>query len=340
MIEAHAYDLVLMDHMMPGMDGMEATRAVRAMPEERYRTMPVVALTANAVSGMREMFLANGFNDFLSKPIEVPKLDALLRKWIPDAKRRKLPLDDDTGSGGNGNGNGEQSGERDAGSLIPAIAGLDAAAGIARIGGSQRRYLDLLTVFRKDAQAAAALLAREPDAASPETAGGEILARTPAEGSGQSPDSSLRAFITQVHALKSALAAIGASSLSQTAALLEKAGREGEMTVIREHLAPFRETLATLAERIGEFAARASVAACSGDGGETRGPEIDNALARLRKTLETRDIDAMDAALSHLQALSLPEALRDAVSATADCVLEADFQKAAEIVGTLLKRQE
>jgi HPt (histidine-containing phosphotransfer) domain-containing protein len=264
----------------------------------------------------------------------VPKLDALLRKWIPDAKRRKLPLDDAGGLGGNRNDG--QPGEGDAKLLFPEIAGLDAAAGIARIGGSQRRYMDLLTMFRRDAQAAAAQLAREPDIASLKSAEGESSAK----GSGQRSDSSLRAFITQVHALKSALAAIGADDLSQTAALLEKAGREGEMTVIREHLAPFRERLATLAERIGEFTARASAAACSRDGAETRGPEIDNALARLRKALEIRDIDAMDAALAHLQTLTLPEALRDAVSATADCVLEADFQKAADIVGALLKRQE
>ncbi|MDR2123740.1 MAG: response regulator [Desulfovibrio sp.] len=342
LIEAHAYDLVLMDHMMPGMDGMEATRAVRAMPEERCRTMTVVALTANAVSGMREMFLANGFNDFLPKPIEVPKLDALLRKWIPDAKRRKLPLHVDKDSYGNGNGFGDggQPGAGDSAPSFPEIAGLDTAAGIARIGGSQRRYLDLLTVFRRDAQAADALLAHEPEASSQEKAGRENHARTSAESSGQSPDGSMHAFVTQVHALKSALAAIGADGLSQTAALLEKAGREGGMPVIREHLAPFRETLAVLAEQIGEVVAQTSAAARARDGAGGREPEIDNALARLRKALETMDIDAIDAALAHLQALPLPETLRDAVSATADCALEADFQKAADIVDAMFRQRE
>ncbi|MDR2603941.1 MAG: response regulator [Desulfovibrio sp.] len=339
LIEAHAYDLVLMDHMMPGMDGMEATRVIRAMPEERCRTVPVVALTANAVSGMREMFLANGFNDFLSKPIEVPKLDALLRQWIPEAKRRKMPSADEYGLEGNGFGNDERQSAEDAEPSFPEIAGLHTAAGIARIGGSRRRYLDLLTVFRRDAQAAAPLLAREPDAASPEAAGGERPARTPAEDSGQSPDSSLRAFVTQVHALKSALAAVGADDLSQTAAVLEKAGRAGDIPVIREHLAPFREKLAALTERIGEVVAHASVGSPSGDGAEARGQEIDNDLSRLQKALETRDIDAADAALARLQAMPLPEALRDAVAATADCALEADFQKAADIVNALLAQK-
>ncbi|MDR3299206.1 MAG: response regulator, partial [Candidatus Accumulibacter sp.] len=90
-VRERSFDLVFMDHMMPEMDGVEATRVIRAMKEERCRTLPIIALTANAVSGMREMFLENGFNDFLSKPIEVTKLDTVLEKWIPAGKRRDAP---------------------------------------------------------------------------------------------------------------------------------------------------------------------------------------------------------------------------------------------------------
>jgi signal transduction histidine kinase/ActR/RegA family two-component response regulator len=90
------FDLVLMDHMMPEMDGVEATRAVRALDEERCRTMPIVVLTANAMSGMQEMFLKSGFNDFLSKPIDTDLLDRMLTQWIPAGKRRNVP------EGGNG----------------------------------------------------------------------------------------------------------------------------------------------------------------------------------------------------------------------------------------------
>jgi CheY-like chemotaxis protein len=91
LVQARPFDLVLMDHMMPEMDGVEATRAFRAMDEERCRIMPVVALTANAVSGMKEMFLANGFDDFLSKPIDVFKLDAVLMRWVSARKRLPAP---------------------------------------------------------------------------------------------------------------------------------------------------------------------------------------------------------------------------------------------------------
>jgi signal transduction histidine kinase/CheY-like chemotaxis protein len=90
LVRARPFDLVLMDHMMPVMDGVEATRVVREQDEERCRIVPIIALTANAVSGMREMFLANGFNDFLSKPIDVLELDAVLARWIPAGKRRDM----------------------------------------------------------------------------------------------------------------------------------------------------------------------------------------------------------------------------------------------------------
>ena len=84
------YDLVLMDHRMPEMDGVEATRHIRVMGagDPYYKNVPIVALTANAVSGTREMFLENGFDDFLSKPIDTVELNAILEQWIPGSKQK------------------------------------------------------------------------------------------------------------------------------------------------------------------------------------------------------------------------------------------------------------
>jgi len=89
-VQREEYDLVFMDHMMPGMDGMEATAAIRSLEGEGFQKLPIVALTANAISGMEEMFLENGFNDYLSKPIDIQKLNVILEKWIP-AEKQKTP---------------------------------------------------------------------------------------------------------------------------------------------------------------------------------------------------------------------------------------------------------
>jgi signal transduction histidine kinase/CheY-like chemotaxis protein len=83
------YDAVFMDHMMPGMDGIEAARIIRSEINTEYaRTIPVIALTANVLSGNEAMFLDEGFQAFLSKPIEIPKLDAILSAWIKQKQAR------------------------------------------------------------------------------------------------------------------------------------------------------------------------------------------------------------------------------------------------------------
>ena len=91
-VKACRHDMIFMDHLMPGMDGVEATRLIRELgAEDRYfAEVPIVALTANAISGMREFFIENGFSDFMSKPVDVVKLNSILETWIPKEKRIKL----------------------------------------------------------------------------------------------------------------------------------------------------------------------------------------------------------------------------------------------------------
>jgi signal transduction histidine kinase/ActR/RegA family two-component response regulator len=80
------FGLVFMDHMMPGMDGIETVRIIRNEIRTEYaRKVPIIALTANAIVGNEKMFLENGFQDFLSKPIDLVRLDKVLRTWLPKA---------------------------------------------------------------------------------------------------------------------------------------------------------------------------------------------------------------------------------------------------------------
>ena len=91
-VKASRYDMIFMDHLMPGIDGVETTERIRAFgAEDDYFTyVPIVALTANAVTGMREFFLENGFSDYMSKPVDVVKLNNVLEKWLPREKQVKL----------------------------------------------------------------------------------------------------------------------------------------------------------------------------------------------------------------------------------------------------------
>jgi signal transduction histidine kinase/CheY-like chemotaxis protein len=82
LVQKNGYDLIFMDHMMPGMDGIETTRRIRGMGG-KYAGIPIIALTANVINGAEAMFLENDFNGFLAKPIEFASLNGCLRKWLP-----------------------------------------------------------------------------------------------------------------------------------------------------------------------------------------------------------------------------------------------------------------
>ncbi len=83
MIKHKKYQVILMDHYMPVMDGVETTIEIRNMEDEYYRKIPIIALTADAVEGTKEQFYKIGMNDFLTKPVDMKKICKTLQKWIP-----------------------------------------------------------------------------------------------------------------------------------------------------------------------------------------------------------------------------------------------------------------
>jgi CheY-like chemotaxis protein/anti-sigma regulatory factor (Ser/Thr protein kinase) len=91
LVKENDYDIVFMDHMMPEMDGVDVTQIIRALPGEKYRKLPIVALTANVVGDVRDMFLQSGMNDFLSKPLEFSEIERVLQEWLPPEKWSRAP---------------------------------------------------------------------------------------------------------------------------------------------------------------------------------------------------------------------------------------------------------
>jgi CheY-like chemotaxis protein len=85
LVQTNIYDVIFMDHMMPGMDGIETTRRIREL-RGPCAAVPIIALTANVINGAESMFLENQFNGFLAKPIEFASLNLCLRKWLPPEK--------------------------------------------------------------------------------------------------------------------------------------------------------------------------------------------------------------------------------------------------------------
>lgn len=86
LVENNRYDIILLDHMMPHMDGIETLKRMKTMMANMSREATIIALTANAVSGVREMYLSEGFDDYMSKPIDSRQLEEMLAKYIPSEK--------------------------------------------------------------------------------------------------------------------------------------------------------------------------------------------------------------------------------------------------------------
>jgi len=217
-IQLTRYDLVFMDQMMPKMGGIEAVANIRAMKSEDsyYENVPIVALTADAVFGTREMLLNNGFDDFLSKPIDTSKLSEILEKWIPKEKQ-KDPSPEDLQTA--------VSKETETDKKIE-IEGLNTKIGMASTGGNFRSYLNLLSTFHMDGTS-------------------KLKEMKTCIETGNIP-----LYTTHVHALKSASKSIGSIELSDAAAALEAAGKKMDLSFIRDNNDVFVTNLETILNNI------------------------------------------------------------------------------------------
>ena len=203
MARSTPYDLILMDQRMPGMDGLETMRGIRAQEDGMNRETPVICMTADAVQGARERYLAEGFTDYISKPIDSKELEMMLKKYLPPAKVE--------GGGEAAPAGGEAAGAPD-GLKWLREAGVKTEDGMRFCQGDEGLYRTILEEYLQGAEAHMANLRKYYEAGDWKNYG------------------------IQVHTLKSTSRTIGAESLSAMAAELEKASnREDEEVIRRMH---------------------------------------------------------------------------------------------------------
>ena len=199
MVKAGQYDIVFMDHMMPEMDGVEATIAIRAMGGGYYKKLPVIALTANVVADAKRSFLEAGMNDFVSKPIDVAELNRVLKKWLPPEKIVNEY---------NAYSDGARGAEPDLDKMLGGLSKIDHLSvikGLSQLDGDTQLYIDVIWQFCLNA---------EEDAAD--------VVRFAKEGRWSD-------FTVKVHALRTVFANIGNQYMSDWARNLENAAIQGEV---------------------------------------------------------------------------------------------------------------
>jgi len=222
MVQKKHYDIVFMDHMMPEMDGIEATRNIRALEGDYYRNLPIIALTANAIMGMKEMFLSNGFNDYLSKPIEVFKLDDTLAAWLPGDKQ-VLYIEPQ-----------ESTEAREAQSIIPddfPVEGIDLQAG--KIRYPEKAFLEVLRSYYLHTPG---LLEKISN----------IKYRDLSE-------EAIKDYTITVHGIKGASFGICADTVAKQAEALEGAGRNRDIQFIEMNNNHFIEEVEKIIARLKEL---------------------------------------------------------------------------------------
>ena len=214
MLASKAYDLILLDHMMPGMDGVETFHHIRKKPDLYYKEIPIIALTANAIAGAREMFIKEGFNDFVAKPVESSVLQRTLKRHLPadklktldEAERIQMQAKQEESTVAASTSTGE---------LV--IGDLDISKGIMYCG-NQENYLEILTSQRDN--------------------GKDIIEQ--AQSLYEKAD--WKNYVIVVHGIKSSMMSIGAVKLSEMAKALEFAGKGEDYDFIRkEHAAMIKE---------------------------------------------------------------------------------------------------
>ena len=203
-ITSEDYDFVFMDHMMPEMDGVETLHRIRHLVGNYYRRVPVIALTANAVPGAREMFLEEGFQDFIEKPVELSVLERLLKRTIPSEKIVQIEQDVEVSRDKE-----ELPKDADPAENL-AKYGLDVASGLAYCNGWENYTLILQSccIEPGDISEQAKQLFNEQDWTN---------------------------YTITVHGIKSAMRSIGANRVSELAKELEMAGRAKDIAFILAH---------------------------------------------------------------------------------------------------------
>jgi len=301
LIKQNRYDIVFMDHMMPEMDGLETTRIIR----EQGVDIPVIALTASAVSGTKELMLAAGMDDYLSKPIIFSQLKNTLIKWLPaDKQLRSSPAGDETGN--DGNNDFPEFWER-----IGQIEGLSLSEGLDMVEGQRDVYIKMLRLMIKEIEKCERNLKEFLDVGD------------------------MRNFCIEVHGIKNSLTSIGATKLGNSAYELETASNLSDGEFCSMHLPALLEGLGNLRLQLREIFSDIS---CGDDIVEIP-PELPPILECLTDAFREMDIVAIDEGVERLNELSLAGALGGEIEQLSDAVIMMDFDYAIEVIQRLTRHR-
>ena len=298
MVRGSQYDLVLMDHMMPVMDGIEAAKAIRALPEDKYQKLPIIALTANAMVDARKEFLNAGMNGFVAKPIDFARICNQLKLWLPKDLVRDVPkeeakklLADDLS-------------DREIQPEDPQM-GFSFEEGVKHCG-SKAALMKTIRIFYRTIDSKA-----------------NKIEQCLKEGL-------ISDYVIEVHALKSSALLIGAVPLSEAAKELEDYGKQGKTEVLEEKTPDVLTLYRDLKNILRPYAEKEEDAKKEFSDGEWI-----TALQQIHQCIEQFDLDGVDQIMEQLEEYQVPECIRESMDQLRVYVADVSMEEIMELTDTM-----
>ncbi len=307
MVLAKPYDIVFMDHMMPEMDGIEATRRLRE--EHGQEGLVIVALTANAVAGSRELLLNAKMDDYLAKPIDKAQLNHVLQKWLPASVI--------AGGAGQGGALPQQEEAGAASAVVRAIGeidGIDLAQGLSHMGEQEDVYEDCIRIFTRRL---------------PETV--EKLEAFLTAGDAKN-------FAIEVHGLKGSLNNIGAAALGKQAEALELRAKEEDMAFCEANLPELENGVAALYDQLAAVLGESAFDGAAGEGAPLPAGDraaLAEALATARDLLDIFEGDEALEALRPFAGFDYGAEENRRLGEIIRCAEEFEYDRAMELIAKM-----
>ncbi len=301
MAQKKQYDLIFMDHMMPVMDGIEAVQRLRQMQDSPCQNVPVIALTANAIVDAKAGFLKAGMNDFISKPIKLKEICAVIRKYLPaelitetEENRTNLFIKEQP-----------EIAEEEIRRLES--AGLDVAEGI-RNSGSLELFLNLLGDFYKLIDLKATKIEK-------------CLA-----------DGMIRDYTIEVHALKNTARMIGAVQLSEQFYRMEQYGNEENREALDANTAEVLRLYRSYKSVLKPYGVQ------SEGKKQASAEEITASLQALENAIENFDLDTADETMKQLEEYQFPEDCQQELEELRAYVADVAMENIIEVTRSLVQK--
>lgn len=308
-VKETAYDIIFIDHRMPEMDGIETLHAMKKMKKNLSKKKPCIALTANAISGVKQMYLDAGFTDYLSKPVSPEKLEEVIRHYLPEEYIEKLPEDENIEDSNSELSEEEKAEQKELSELeakLAEIKGIDLKDALTNCGNKEILITTLRNYYSSIEDRA------------------NELQKYFDEGDWEN-------YGIKVHSLKSTSRLIGAMELSKLAEDLEKYADEKKIEKIQKKHKSLMNLFLSYKEKLGTLITEDDVEKV-----EILESDFEEYLQIIAKYANDFNLNALDSVIEELADVSIPEKYDELFKKIKTSVQNVDFKTLKELTWDLL----